>query len=109
MSADYWLEIDTGGPKPVHLGNYEWNCTYNLGPMLRAAGFPDWILLDGAQASDAAGMLDNVSRTLRSDPEKFRAMNPPNGWGDYEGAIEFVESMRDGCAANPRATIGASL
>jgi hypothetical protein len=40
VSAEYWLLADTGGPEPVEV--FSTNITYNLGPMLRAAGFPDW-------------------------------------------------------------------
>jgi hypothetical protein len=110
MSADYWLEIDTGGLEPAVLTEPNYNITYNLGPMLRAAGFPDWDALKGAPASEAAGMLDGVARKLRSDRERLEAeFTPQNRWGDWAGALEFVERFRDGCQAHPKATIGAWL
>jgi hypothetical protein len=104
MSADYWLE----GAGADHYDTNV-NATYNLGKMLRAAGFPDWEALRGAPASEAAGMLNKVAGTLRADPETFRRYNPPNGWGNYELAVEFVETFRDHCSAFPAATIGAWL
>lgn len=108
MSADYWLEVDTGGPEPVEVSE-TFNVTYNLGPMLREAGFPSWDALRGAPAVETAGVLDGVARNLRADPGRFRALNPKNGWGNYEVCVEWVEDFRDACAANPKATIGAWL
>lgn len=108
MSADYWLEIDTGGPEPAVV-DPSLNCTYNLGPMLRAAGFPGWQALIGAPASEVGGMLRSVADRLRSDPVKYREYNPSNGWGTYEGAIEFLDEFAAACAAHPRATIGGWL
>jgi len=110
MSADYWLVIDTGGPEPSRLHDPSLNITYNLGPMLRAAGFPDWKALDGAPASEAAGMLDDVARRLRADRSRLVAeFTPENGWGDWDGAVKFIEDFRDECAAHPKATIEAWL
>lgn len=108
MSADYWLTIDTGGPEPATVAEIR-NVTYNNGPVLRAAGFPDWHALIEAPASEAAGMLRSVADKLRSDPEQFKAYDPPNGWGGYEDAIDFVEDFAAKCAAHPRATIGGWL
>jgi len=107
MSADYWLQIDTGGPEPATLASF--NCTYNLGEMLRAAGFPEWDALTGAPASETGGMLRSVADKLRADPEQFKTYNPPNGWGTYEGAIEFLNEFAAACAAHPKATIGSWL
>lgn len=103
MSADYWLETDN-----CH-AHHSVNVTYNLGKMLREAGHPEWQALKGAPASEVAGVMDAVARTLRSDPDRFRAFNPPNGWGTYEGAIEYAEAFRDMCSEHPEATVAAWL
>lgn len=109
MSASYWLEIDAGADWPARLTE-SFNVTYNLGPMLRAAGFPDWEALRDAPASEVAGVLDGVSKKLRADQERLVAeFTPDNGWGNWKWALEFTEAFRDACAENPKATIGASL
>lgn len=108
MSAGYWLEIDTRGEEPARLTDGV-RCTYNLGKMLRAAGFPEWRALIDAPASETGGMLRKVADTLRSDPVRFREFNPENGWGTYEGAIEFLDEFAADCAAHPKATIGGWL
>lgn len=109
MSASYWLQIDTGGPEPATVAD-DIGVTYNLTPMLRAAGFPGHKALAGGPASEAAGMLGEVSRRLLADRERLIAeFTPANGWGNWENAHEFICQLRDACEAHPRATIGASL
>ena len=108
MSADLWLEIDTGGNEPVEVSETR-NVTYNLTPMLRAAGYPGHREMLGAPASEAGGVFRSVADKLRSDPGQFHAMNPPNGWGTYELAIEFCDLMAADCAGHPKAVIGGWL
>lgn len=109
MSADYWLEVDTGGAEKVAITE-SINVTYNLGPMLRAAGFPPWRDLIGASAIEAAGVLNGVLTRLDADRDRLVAEHTPaNGWGSWEWAREFVQRFRDDCAAHPKATIGGWL
>jgi hypothetical protein len=109
MSADYWLVIDVGASEPVLLTATH-NVTYNLGAMLRAAGFPDWDALIGAPASEAAGVLDGVVRQLRADRERLEAeFTPDNGWGNWEWAMRFTSEFRDDCQSHPKAVINGWL
>lgn len=103
MSVDATLVIDTGSDEPYDIDDAWFNYTHNLAPMLREAGYPGWQALNGAPASESGGMLRKVADTLRADPERFKALNPPNGWGSYEGAISVMERMADACARHPRA------
>lgn len=107
MSADYYLQVDTGNGHSVEVAAF--NVTYNLGVMLRAAGFPAWRALSGAPPVETAGVLDGVARALRADPDRFKAMNPPNGWGDYDVAVKFVEDFRDALRDHPNVRIEAWL
>lgn len=99
MSADWWFEIPDVEERP------SWNVTYNLSPMLWDAGWqwPDgWTwstqYLEGVKAADIGEKAMYVLRNLEADPEKYRAMNPENGWGDYDGLVrvwrDFVEAIR---------------
>lgn len=109
MSAGYWLEVDLPGmSEPLQVGQNH-NCTYNLGPMLRAAGFPQWAALLGAPASEVGGVLTSVADELRRAPDRYRQYNPANGWGSYEGALEFLNNFAGDCALNSAARIGGSL
>jgi hypothetical protein len=107
VSADYWLVDGEGRSVDEDSTN---NVTYNLGRMLRAAGFPSWDALVGAPAVEVAGVLHGVSRQLRADRGRLVAeFSPANGWGSWEWAVDFVEAFRDGCAEHPGAKIEAWL
>lgn len=45
---------------------------------------------------------------LKSSPETFKLLNPENGWGSYEGLVEFVESYLAACKQYPDAKIEVS-
>lgn len=108
MSADLWLEIDTGGKEAAEVSE-TYNVTYNLTPMLKAAGYPGHREMLGAPASEAGGVFRSVADRLRADAARFDAMNPPNGWGTREWAIEFCDLMAAACAEHPKAVIGGWL
>lgn len=106
MSYSVWLEIDTGSDEPqtvIEIGNY----TTNVGPMWCDA-LGGKLLREYADApcSEAAGPLADAVKRMEADPDKYREMNPPNGWGDYEGALGFLRRIAEACASHPKCTIG---
>jgi hypothetical protein len=38
---------------------------------------------------------------MKADPEKFKALNPSNGWGDHDSALAFLERVLAACEAHP--------
>lgn len=107
MSYWIYLEIDTGGDEdwPV----YERNCTSNVVPMWREAlGGDGLAAFHHAPASEAAGPLNTGVRRMEADPAKYRAMNPPNGWGNYEDALDVLRELRDACHTHPLTRIRIS-
>jgi hypothetical protein len=77
--------------------------TYNLSPMWRLAGVftASSSELEGELAASAGtraaiGLLRAVT-----DPAAFRALNPPNGWGDYDGFVEVLTRFAIACADHP--------
>ena len=42
---------------------------------------------------------------LTSDPPRFRALNPSNGWGDYDGLCRFVADYLVACEEHPSAEV----
>lgn len=75
----------------IELSNYKWNYTHNCNNMMREANF-DWIYnLDGLKVKDTLPQFEMMLANLKADPEKFRAMNPANGWGDYNSLVELWE------------------
>lgn len=126
MSADIWLEygqervvVDASLDaemrgmvpmrSPASVDDTTFHLTYNLSPMLRAAGMPAWKSFIGMRAGEAGPTWQTVADTLRADPERFKAMNPPNGWGDYDGAVEVISALAAACAKHPDATVGGWL
>jgi hypothetical protein len=88
---------------------YNGNITHNLGEMAKAAGIyrhlwrPDEIGV--SRAEELIEPLAGGLARLQAEPETFRIHNPPNGWGSYEGFVQFVADYLDACKANPTATV----
>lgn len=92
-------------PTRVHCGNI----THNLGPMAREAGIytllwrPEEIGIKYAR--ELIAPLEAGLNILRMYPERFRKFNPENGWGSYEGLVEFVEVYLAACREHPDAEV----
>ena len=106
MSLDVYLEK----VQPTQV--YAANITHNLGEMAEAAGIykalwrPEEVGITKAhQLIDPlmAGLM-----RLRADPARFRSLNPDNGWGSYDGLVEFVARYLDACASDPDADVRVS-
>lgn len=88
------------------------NITHNPGKMAAEAGIyrhlwrPEELGL--TRASELIEPLTVGLELLRSDPERFRAFNPPNGWGNYEGLVDFVAEYLAACIENPAADLRVS-
>ena len=95
-------------PTTVH----EANITHNMTEMARESGLymylwqPDALGIKTAQEL-IAPLRDGLA-LLKSDPERFKVFNPPNGWGSYEGLVKFVFEYMQACIENPDATVEAS-
>lgn len=121
MSADIWLEDEHGTqldfnyqmPAVQNIANVSYgnnfNLTYNLTPMLAAAGMPSWKDMIGMNAGEAGIIWDQVIVELVTHPDKYIPMNPTNGWGSYDQAEEVLGALVTACRANPEAKIGGWL
>lgn len=91
---------------------YSRNITHNLNIMAEAAGLykplwrPDEIGVTTARQLIPALAL-GLSH-LKEEPDKYRAFNPENGWGDYNGLVDFVASYLDACINYPKAEVSVS-
>ncbi len=106
MSLDVYLTA----VRPTDV--FEGNVTHNLGGMASEAGIykhlwrPDEIKI--TKAEQLIEPLTVGLLLLISNPERFKKLNPDNGWGDYEGLVEFVRSYLKACKENPDAEIRVS-
>jgi hypothetical protein len=59
-------------------------------------------------ARDISELLDEGCSILLSEPEYFKTFDPENGWGSYEGLVDFVYTYRNACRENPDAELSIS-
>lgn len=71
---------------------FDWSPTYNYAPMWRAAGFSlrDF---DGKTGAQVAVVLGPAVAAMEADPVRFRALEPANGWGTYDGAMPYLRDL----------------
>jgi hypothetical protein len=107
VSYDIWLDINTGAGEEVmvhNVGNYTVNVAWMwwqaLGHPLRE--------LDGRGAADTIETLTAAVAAMRDRAQEFSAQEPENGWGNYEGALDYLERLLVGCRAHPATTIRIS-
>lgn len=104
MSYDVSLEMDAGGPSPMdyYVGNY----TSNVVPIWTKAMYGhEFAGFDGRQARECVPYLDEGIRQIETWPERFRELEPENGWGNLEGAMEYLVKCRDAFLRYPLATV----
>jgi len=107
-----WPEADVSEEKYESNKIYAANITHNLNTMAAAAGLyealwrPDennWM-----KASDLIEVLEAGLEKLKAEPEKFKKYEPDNGWGTYDGLVEFTEKYLAACKANPETRVEVS-
>ena len=104
MSYDVRLVIDTGGRQPAAVTETH-SPTYNLGAMFaEALGRPLRSLTDKT-AEECTPLLRKAIAAMEDEPARFKTLNPANGWGSYEGALQFLRSFQQDCANHPKARV----
>jgi len=88
---------------------YSANITHNLGKMAGLAGLYSHLWRpDEVGVTRAEQLIDVLAAgldRLRVDPDAFKAHNPANGWGDYDGLVRFTEEYLAACRAHPKARV----
>lgn len=106
MSLDVYLtEV-----RPTEI--YSANITHNLSKMADEAGIYKHLWRPDELGIKKAGELVEPLRAglelLKSDPERFRNFDAPNGWGRYEHLVEFVSEYLGACEENRDADVRVS-
>jgi hypothetical protein len=106
MSWSVYLQIHTGVEfaEVAEVGNM----TYNVHAMyVKAMGF-GLREFDGKTAEDCIATLDFGIANMKADPATYEALNPPNGWGNYESALKFLELFVGLCRGHPATRVRVS-
>jgi len=88
------------------------NVTHNLNKMAEAVGlykilwYPEEVGI--TTAFQMIVPLEKAVKELEANPEKYKAYNPPNGWGNYDIFVSFCRSVLNTCRENPDAVIEAA-
>lgn len=100
-------------PTCNHSGEYIdiGNQTYNISPMyshaMQSSTGKNKSLNDfnGMTCKEALVILEPTLKQLSENPEIYTLMNPPNGWGSYEGAVEYLSAIVEGCNQIPEGVL----
>ncbi|MGH3549017.1 MAG: hypothetical protein ACRDQU_13080 [Pseudonocardiaceae bacterium] len=101
----YWVYLVIDGPEPACLTGR--NMTSNVAPMWRRAG-ADLAEFDGCAAAEVLPALRTAIAAMEDHQAAYKAMNPPNGWGDYASCLEFLCELVLDFTAHPKATVVVS-
>lgn len=106
MSYDLWFETTVDG-HPVTLeeiGNHTSNTSGMWHEALKATGKGnDWGLrcLEGKTGREIEARLAEAVRDMEARPEHYQKQNPPNGWGSYETALDYLRKCLAGARKWP--------
>lgn len=104
MSIDIGLECKCCGTYVMSQ-----NITHNLIPMWGKAGIYSTLYnSSGLKAKDVVNDLKSGLNLMRLNPSIFRALNPYNNWGSYEGALDFLKRIIEGFERFPDCIIHVS-
>ena len=88
---------------------FHYNITHNLNKMADEAGLYEYLWdpesLDVKIARDMIVGLSEGLVKLKKNPDSFKALNPSNGWGTYDGLVEFVEKYLIACITYQEAEV----
>jgi hypothetical protein len=108
------------GREPVKVVNneegtnevYSANITHNLNTMADKAGIYEALWrpeeINITKAAFLIVPLRMGLERLKANPDEFKKYNPKNGWGTYEGLVQFVEKYLEACRNYPNAKIEVS-
>jgi len=88
---------------------YHSSITHNLNKMAEEAGIYYHLWrpeeLNITRAKELINPLREGLHKLKSDPERFKKLNPDNGWGSYDGLVKFVSNYLDACYEYPESKV----
>ena len=124
MSLDVTMSFPIiTGNEPLDCVVYEMNITHNLVDMAIACGLynPMWrpyklynvpdekeSEFKYAEAGELADAIRHGVKELESNPEKYKKLNPENGWGTYDDLLRIAKEYLSYCDKYPYAEVKVS-
>lgn len=86
----------------MHIGHEQFNYTWNVSPMWYKAYPEKGIRLHyGMLGKSAIQPLRTLREYMEDNRDTLVKLNPENGWGDYDGALQFVTNLINASIRNP--------
>lgn len=102
MSISIWLQFEG-------MTSESFNITHNVNSMWHKAGCYDALYnSEGKLSKEVSPILQLSLLVMLARPEEFKELNPENGWGDYDGAIDFLVKVIKEFNESPSAKIVVS-
>jgi len=111
MSLDLYLgmDIDVGTDEPYYVELWWRNITHNLTKMWSLAGVYDALYMsDGKEAHEVIEVVRKGLVEMKGHPARYKELNPPNGWGYYESALQFLSAFETACSQYHKGVIRVS-
>jgi hypothetical protein len=77
----------------AEIGKY----TYNVNPMYQKAMGISLSDLNNMSTKQAIPILLKGVEEMINNKKEYIKLNPVNGWGNYDGALKYLESILKGC------------
>lgn len=91
---------------------FDANYTHNCNAMACEAGIYDCVWRPGEHGITHARQIIEPLKAgielMRSEPERFKAFNPKNGWGSYETFLPWLSHYLSACEEYPDAEVSVS-
>ena len=84
--------------------DFEINYTYNAAPMWYRI-YPDdhhMVDIDGMTGEEAYPKLVFAREFMEKNKDELKNLEPPNGWGSYQGFYDFITKCIQACIDNPK-------
>jgi hypothetical protein len=103
MSLDFYIK------RKIMSEVYWGNMTHNVSTMWVEAGIYDSLYNShGLKAGSIIFNLEEGLQKMTENPEKYKKLEPDNGWGTYDGAIKYLEEIILACKNNKKGIIHIS-
>lgn len=106
------MSLDVSLMKTMPAEVFTANVTHNLAEMADKAGIYKHLWrpeeLGITHARELIDPLCEGLKKMKADPDGFRELNPPNGWGSYDRFVPWIEEYISACEKNPDAEISIS-